>query len=124
VAKDNSKNNKRAKQRHDLHFYLKVADSESGKIIGRIVDLTVDGMMLVSDGAWEAGKVHKAKIILTDGLLGLATNDVEVSFTTLWSKPDLNPSLFVNGVKFKDLDAKARNSVEQIIRNISFDKKH
>jgi len=120
---DNNEN-KRTKERHNLYFYLKVIDANSGELAGRIVDITVDGMMLVNDSALEIGSTHKVRIILSDGLLGFTMDNVEVSFTTQWSKSDINPTLFVNGVKFKDLDQKCITSIQRIIEKLSFEETH
>ena len=107
---------KRAKPRRDLYYYLKVINSDNGKPLGRIVDLTTDGMLLVCDVTFEVGSTYSARIVLTGGLFNGKCLDVK--FTTQWSKPDVNPSNFLNGVKFYDLDGETSNIIEKVINEI------
>jgi hypothetical protein len=112
--------NKRIKHRRNLYYYLKVIDVETDEMLGKIVDLTTGGMMLVSDSSMEIGVVKKAKIILDNNLFNLLPNSLNVIFTTQWSKPDVNPENFVTGVKFVDLSDKDSATIDQIIRKIGF----
>ena len=116
--------NKRAKPRHNLYLYLKVVDIETLEPIGRVVDMTTDGMLLVNDGAFKVGSLHNAKIILTGDLFDLTMGDIEISFTIQWSKPDINPSLFVNGAKFTNLTPQASRTIEKVIRKFSFEEEN
>jgi len=116
--------NKRTKPRRNLYFYLKVVDEVTEQQIGRVVDLTTSGMMLINEAPFEVGSTHNAKIILSGDLFDLTMSDISVSFTTQWTKPDINPSYFVNGLKFKDLTQKAFRTIEQVIRKFSFEEEN
>jgi len=110
---------KRAKPRRDLYYYLKVIDTDNGKQCGRIVDLTTDGMLLVCDVPFEVGSTYSSRIVLTGGLFN--GKYLDVKFTTQWNKVDVNPSNFLNGVKFKDLDGETANVIEKVIGEISME---
>jgi hypothetical protein len=97
-----------------------VIDCKSGELLGRIIDLTTEGMLLLNDRAYEVGVSYEAKIALVDNLSGIVVKDVNVSFTTQWNKPDINPSNFVCGVKFTNLNADGMKMIEQVITKIGY----
>jgi hypothetical protein len=107
---------KRAKPRRDLYYYLKVIGADDGKQLGRVVDLTTDGMLLVCNVPFEVGSAYSARIVLTGGLFNGKCLDVK--FTTQWNKKDVNPSNFLNGVKFSGLDGETSNIIEKVINEI------
>lgn len=117
----NEYENKRTQPRRNLYFYLQVVDSKTEETIGRVVDLTTNGMLLINQAPFEIGSTHDAKIILSGDLFDLIMSDIEVSFTTQWAKPDVNPSNFVNGLKFKNLTPKAIRTIERVIRKFGFE---
>jgi len=116
--------NKRANPRRNLFVYLNVVDNDTQKPLGRIVDLTTGGMMLVGDSPLETNSSYSAKILLSGGLQSITMENIDVSFTTQWSKPDANPSLFVSGTKFKNLTPQTSRVIEQVIRKIGFEEEH
>lgn len=116
--------NKRAKPRRNLYFYLKVIDSETQEFIGRVVDLTTSGMLLINEKPLQANSSHNATIILSGDLFDITMNNIEVSFTVQWSRPDVNPKYFLNGLKFNDLTDKSKRTIEQVIRKFSFEEEN
>ncbi|MDR0303971.1 MAG: PilZ domain-containing protein [Chitinispirillales bacterium] len=112
--------NKRVNPRRNLYYYLQVIDIDADNKLGRIADLTTGGMMLISDKQFEIGSVVKARIILDNNLFDMLFSDLDITFTTQWSKPDAKPGHFANGLKFVDLNDKDLRTIEQIIQKIGF----
>jgi len=111
--------NKRVQKRRDLYFYLKVI-AQDGKILGRAVDITTGGMLVITEQPLEQNVTHNVTLASTNGLFGIWTKDIAVEFNVCWSKPDVNPSLFANGVKFRNMSAENVTVVQKIMRNIGF----
>lgn len=91
----------RNRPRKNTPNHVKVLDSESGKVLGRVVDITADGLMMVGDSPVESGRVFKLRIILprmTDGKI-----DISVEAEAVWCQQDKNPSFFQTGFKFENL---------------------
>jgi len=116
--------NKRAKPRRNLYFYLKVVDSKTQEFLGRVVDLTTNGMLLINESPLETNSSRDATIILSGDLFDITMSSIEVSFSVQWSRPDVNPRYYLNGLKFKDLPAKTTRTIEQVIRKFSFEEEN
>ena len=54
---------KRSKERSHLTYYFDVIDVESGVVLGKIADITVEGMMLLSKESIEVGLEKKLRIV-------------------------------------------------------------
>ncbi|MCL1945686.1 MAG: PilZ domain-containing protein [Chitinivibrionia bacterium] len=112
------KQNNRRVQREVLCFYLKVIDLKTGKEIGRVVDITSEGMMLCGNVALDDKKIYGVRIILAKSVFDMALGNLDVSVQVRWSKPDANPSLTLTGMLFLDLDEKGKKTVEKLVAKI------
>ena len=85
------------KRRHSI-FYIKVYDKKTGKIAGRLVDITTGGMMLVSEKPLKIGTVSKYRMPLPEKIHDTA----EISFEakSVWNGPDVNSDFFDTGFQF------------------------
>ena len=107
---------KRVSPRLDVYYYLKVIDIATGKPLGRVVDLTTGGMLLISEISFEVGSAYSARIVLTGELFN--GKSLDVKFTTQWSKADVKPSNFLNGVKFVELNSENTEYIKEVVRKI------
>jgi len=85
------------KRRHSI-FYIKVYDEETGKMAGRLVDITTGGMMLVSEEPIEVGTISRFKMPLPEKIRDIG----EISFKarSVWNGPDINDDFFDTGFQF------------------------
>ncbi len=91
----------RNRPRKNTPHPVKVMDTESGQVIGRVVDITADGLMMVGSINLEIGRVFSLRIVLprmTDGKM-----DIAVQAETVWCKQDTNPKFFQTGFRFHNL---------------------
>lgn len=88
-------NEKRTLKRRALVDQLEVRDVESGDVLGRLVDITPQGFLLVGPRPVETGRTYQARLELPEEIRGRSRVDLAV--TSVWSKPDVNPRLFVSG---------------------------
>lgn len=88
---------RRHKRRNSI-FYLKVYDKETGKVAGRLVDITTGGMMIVSEKPVDVGKVAEFRMPLPEKIRDIE----EISFNakSVWNGPDINTEFFDTGLQF------------------------
>ena len=86
---------KRTMKRWQLIFYLRVFDEDTGKLLGYVVDISINGMMLISDQPIPLQKDY-------DLWLDVPRDDgqrekVSLQAHSLWSQRDVNPDFFDTG---------------------------
>lgn len=110
---------KRILQRKESLFYLKVIDKNSGELIGRLVDITIDGFKLVSR---DAIPLHQ-EFYLSLELPGTFEGEEEVVFkaTSLHSKKDVNPEYTDTGFKFNDLPGENLEIISRLMKDYIFE---
>ncbi len=88
----------RSLKRRHLIYYLRVFDLETGEAIGHLVDLTVRGMMVISEEPVTTDKVFRMKMDLPPQLF--EKERWELTARSIWCKPDVNPSFHDTGLRF------------------------
>ena len=106
---------RKLKRRH-LIYYLEVFDDASGDLLGHLVDLTVEGMKLVSKNKIEVGKEFTMKMIMPEEYS--KERFVRFQATSMWSNPDVNPDFFATGFKAPGLDLETRNLFMDLINQV------
>lgn len=107
----------RNRPRKNTPHPVKVLDQASGQVLGRVVDITADGLMLVSANHLEPGKQFQLRIVLpqmTDGKM-----DVSVQAEVIWSRQDTNPSFFKIGFRFINLPGNDGFLLEDVMHRMN-----
>jgi len=81
--------NKRQLKRVHLIYYLRIFDSNSGINVGHLVDITTQGIMMISEEPIPVGKEFSLKMQLPGTITG--REEIEFSAQSLWCKKDINP---------------------------------
>ncbi len=105
------------KRRH-LLYYLQVSNGDTGGQMGHLVDITTEGLMLVSERPLELNKVHRIRIDLPTGVFG--KDRLEFYAKSLWSKPDINPDFFDTGFLLQDAAPEDTAIIERVITHYGF----
>ena len=88
-------------KRRQLIYYLKVLDRETDNPVGRLVDITGQGFMLISSDPLPVHLEYGLKMHLP---AEMASKDhIEFTALSLWCKKDINPDFFDTGFRFKDI---------------------
>lgn len=103
--------------RAELAFYIPIHDRETGDEVGRMVDITPEGMRLVTDAPVELERVFEQFIEVEDSD-GVARR-LEVVARSVWCQPDTNPDHFAAGLQIIGARAGAGYSIERFIREHS-----
>ena len=76
---------RRQHSRHTTQLNIEAFDLHSGRRLGRIVDLSEEGFMLISEVPPEADSVWECRLVLDQPLDGI--HEVRVGADCLWSRP-------------------------------------
>lgn len=110
--------NKRKLKRRHLIYYLRVFDQSTGQLIGHLVDITKEGLMLISEQPLIPEKEYKFRMVLPTEIL----NKAEVSYTAtvIWSKKDVNPDFYATGFILRDISNDDIVVIESLIHRYGF----
>jgi hypothetical protein len=109
---------RRTLHRRHLIYYLKVFEKKSGNLLGHLVDITEEGLMIVSENSIKEGKVFKLRMALPREIEG--KEEIEFDALSMWCHPDVNPSLFGVGFKFEYVDTLSRQIIFELIHEFGF----
>ncbi len=107
----------RHRPRKNTPHVVKAYDAGSGSYIGRIVDITADGMMLVTKKLCTVGRVMQMRIILP--VMVRHKTDVVLEARVVWSESDTNPSFCKTGLHFVNLPGEEGFLIEDIMHKLN-----
>ena len=107
--------------RHRPVIYLKVFEQDSGNLIGRVVDISDRGLMLVTDQPMESGsRLHLRFHPPQDWQ---APEPVLFEAEVRWSRPEANPDLHDVGLVVVDPSPDYQQAVDRLIAGYVFSEK-
>ena len=109
---------KRQLKRVHLIYYLRIFDTKSGKIVGHLVDITVQGIMMISEEPVATGKDYSYKMKLPGIIHG--RDEIEFSAHCLWCKKDINPDFYVSGYSIKTVSSQDLKTIVSLINAYGF----
>jgi hypothetical protein len=89
---------KRSSDRRGVIYYLDVRDQHTGEEIGRIGNISQDGVMLLGSQRIPQGKRLDIIVALPDNQ-NFPERTLSLSVEARWVKPDFNPSIFCTGCR-------------------------
>jgi hypothetical protein len=109
---------RRILHRRHLIYYLKVFERDTDTLLGHLVDITEEGLMIVSENPIEEGKPLKMRMTLPREIDGVE----EISFdaSSMWCHKDVNPSLFGIGFRFDTVNPETRQIIFELIHEFGF----
>lgn len=111
-------NDKRRQKRRHLIYYLGVHEHETGRYIGKMVDITTEGLMIISETPFPVDTEVRLEMKLPEKQ---GQREV-VLFTarSTYCKPDINPKYYNIGFQFLDISRKDIDTIEQLVFNYAF----
>ncbi|NJK50230.1 PilZ domain-containing protein [Candidatus Gracilibacteria bacterium] len=110
--------NKRKLKRWHLIYYLRVIDRDTKQPIGHLIDISENGMMLVSETPISLEQVFDLQMILPEEIAGMS--DWNFKAKSLWSEPDINPGLSKTGFQLIDVHSEDVGTIECLIDDYGF----
>lgn len=108
---------RKLKRRH-LIYYLRVFDVETNNLLGHLVDMTPDGIMLISETAIPLGVVYHLKMSLPTEYAGQTY--LEFDAKSLWSARDINPDFINTGFSLINIDSQVASIISNVINDYGF----
>jgi len=110
--------NKRKIRRIHLIYYLRLFDNETNIQVGHLVDITTEGIMMISEESMPMGKDISFKMHLP----GIITGRDEINFRArcLWCRKDFNPDFFVSGYAIEKISPKEIKTITALINQYGF----
>lgn len=109
---------KRQAERKSLIYYLETLDQSSGRLVGRIVDITIEGFRLISEESTTAGKIYQLSIHLPSKIDGVTA--VSVNSRCVRCERDHYSRYYYSGFQFMGLDATTLSTIEKLIQQYEF----
>lgn len=109
---------KRQSPRKALMYYLETRETHSGRLIGRVVDITTEGLRLVSDDPAEVGRSYQLTVHLPEEIQGAATIDVETRCVR--SEQDGASRYYYSGFQFRETSDFSTAVIETLIARYEF----
>ncbi len=117
VEKEGKEN--RQVERKYLVFYLRVFDGLSTKVLGHVVNISSQGIMLLSDNAIALNEDYRLRMRLPSEMTD--QGEIVFSATSRWCKKDVNPDFFVTGFQIHGLSADQKTEILSLIDEFGFD---
>ena len=110
--------NKRQLKRVHLIYYLRIFDSKTGENVGHLVDITIQGIMMISEQPVSSGQDFSFKMQLPTTITG--REEIEFTAHSLWCKKDINPDFYVTGYKINSITAHEAKTITALINAYGF----
>ena len=107
----------RQRPRKNTPHLVKAVYQDSGKSLGRVVDVTADGMMLVTKGPLKIGDIHELRINLP--VMIQYRSEIDVRAEVMWTGPDANPAYFKSGFRFINLHGDDGYLLEEVMHKLN-----
>jgi len=105
-------------QRKHLIYYLRIFDRNTTRLIGHLVDITPEGVMLMSEEPIETNTTLQLRM----GLPKEIKKSKEITFDakSLWCKKDINPDFYDTGFELLDVPREVVEIIKRLIRDFQF----
>jgi hypothetical protein len=109
---------KRKQHRNNLIYYLKVFDRDENVLLGHLVDITSEGIMIISEKPVPVQKLFNLRLEFPRDIFG--QKELDFSAMSLWSKPDLNPEYHDAGFKLQDVPLQHVLTIKKLVNEYGF----
>lgn len=119
-AEDSSQqsfNQRRVSRRH-LIYYLRVFDTATGELLGNLVDISTNGIMLVSDKPVVPNASYRLKMVLPETVDG--RREVEFEAESRWCQKGANQDFYDSGFELIDPPSMFMDAVDKLVEDCLF----
>ncbi len=107
----------RRRPRKNTPHHVKVIDNENGRVVGRVVDITADGMMIICQQQLQVGRKFDFRVVLP--VMARDKTDVNLSCEVVYCNHDQNPSYFTAGFRFLNLAGEDGFLLEDVMHKLN-----
>jgi hypothetical protein len=118
IGEERTMQERRKYPRKDLLLFANVYDSKSGKIIGTLLNITLEGAMVLSENRVDANNTMELHIKLPENFV--QKNELVFTANSRWCGPDINPEFFDVGYQFANVSDEDSQIIQAIIEKYGF----
>jgi hypothetical protein len=111
-------NEQRKSKREQTIFYLEVFDAEIDQCLGRVVDITAEGVMLIHEHPLAINRIYQLKIMLPKDLAG--SSELHLKAECRWCRQSVNDQFFDAGLRITDISADDKLRIDMVLKYYSF----
>lgn len=104
--------NKRKQVRKVAHIVLEISDHHTGASLGQVVNITTEGLLLISRAPIAIDAVFQMDMHLTE-----PPNTTSFGATALWSSPARQEGCFWTGFHIIDISPEVRQTIDQMVED-------
>ena len=108
----------RSLKRRHLIYYLVVTDQSTGQPLGRLLDVTTEGMLLFSEEPIETNRIYNLSIALPKDIV--TKKEIFLRAKSLHCNRDSEPRFYNTGFKIEELEERDRLTLIRVINRYSF----
>ena len=105
-------------QRRHLIYYLRVYNRENNALLGHLVDITAEGIMVISETPIETNRDFNLRMELPSQIFGKTYLDFPAK--SVWCRTDINNSFYDTGFSLSDVTHEDLSIIEQLIFSFGF----
>lgn len=100
--------------RRHLYYYSRVFNEDTHEMAGRLVDISREGMMIISDKPIQSNTRYKFKLILPVAVEGRKHLVIEAQ--SKWSKHAAIENQYDNGFSLVNINPQSARMIEKIVK--------
>lgn len=109
---------KRKQARKSLMYYLEVIDMDSNQLLGRLVDVTTNGLLMVGESELAANTRYRISITLPEKLADKET--ITLNARCVRSQKDPHSRYYYSGLQFEKVDPDDADIIDLLITRYEF----
>jgi len=104
--------------RKDLLLFANVSDSKSGKLIGTLLNITLEGAMVLTESKIDQNHMMELHIKLPENFV--KKNELVFTANSRWCAPDINPEYYDVGYQFANVSEEDGRIIKALIEKYGF----
>ncbi len=109
---------KRKLARRHLIYYLRVFDRDTDRLLGHLIDISPQGIMIMSEEPLETNKTFTLRMDLPEDIFD--KSEIEFEAESRWTKKDVNPEFYDTGFAITNLSYTDGRLIEKLIDDYGF----
>ncbi|MFQ5677450.1 MAG: PilZ domain-containing protein [bacterium] len=107
---------KRKRKRASVAYYLEVFEGETKKLLGRLINITPEGLMLESREPIETSKAFQLSMNLPGSLFG--NSKISLEARSIWCRKDSQLQHYKAGFQLQNLDTQVEKKIQRLIEKL------
>jgi len=109
----------RKETRRTLIYYLDVINEANNSVIGKLADITLNGLLILSDDPLPKGLSGTFSIKMPPGL-AYKNHNLLINGKIKWIKQDEKTTLYYSGLEFSNMNLELEKLIKALINRIGF----